>query len=110
MTITSDTKRLIASRLGYSEYLVLPDDFPNDALIMLLGAKHIVKGEYSSEVGGVQFIPPSTPRSPSEPIFDINIVPATCVPLPDLSDPKDLAIYELGERCKELERKLKRKV
>ena len=106
----SDTKKLIDSRLGYSEYLVLPDDFPNDALIMLLGAKHIVKSEYSSEIGGVQFIQPMGSRSPAEPIFDINIVPATCVPLPDLSDPKDLAIYELGERCKELERKLKRKV
>ena len=106
----SDTKRLIASRLGYSEYLVLPDDFPNDALIMLLGAKHIVKQEYDSAIQGYKFIPPSSPRSQTDPVFDLYAVPATCVPLPDLSDPKDLAIYELGERCKELERKLKRKV
>ena len=106
----SDTKRLIASTLGYNEFLVLPDDFPNDALIMLLGAKHVVKQDYDSSISGYKFIPPSSPRSHTEAAFDICVVPATCVPLPDLSDPKDLAIYELGERCKELERKLKRKV
>lgn len=106
----SDTKKLIANRLGYNEFLVLPDDFPNDALIMLLGARHVVKAEYSSEVGGVQFIPLPTPRSQTEDLINLTVVPATCVPLPDMSDPKDLAIYELGERCKELERKLKRKV
>ena len=110
MATMSDTKRLIASTLGYNEFLVLPDDFPSDALIMLLGAKHVVKQEYDSDAQGYKFIPPSSQRSPLDNIFDLKIMPATCVPLPDLSDPKDLAIYELGERCKELERKLKRKV
>lgn len=110
MTTMSDTKKLISSRLGYSEFLVLPDDFPNDALIMLLGAKHIVKQDYDSSISGYKFTPPTNPRSQTEPVFDLSVVPATCVPLPDMSDPKDLAIYELGVRCKELERKLKRKV
>ena len=72
--------------------------------------KHVVKQEYDSDAQGYKFIPPLSQRSPLDNIFDLKIVPATCVPLPDMSDPKDLAIYELGERCKELERKLKRKV
>lgn len=99
-------KRLLSTG-NYNEYLVLPDEFPDSAIMMLLGSRHLVKQEWETERSGYIFMLADTINSPK---FDLKVVPDFDVPLPDMSDPKDLAINELQSRIKELEAKLKRKI
>lgn len=96
-------KRLLSTG-AYNEYLVLPDEFPDSAIMMLLGVRHLVKQEWGTEIGRYSYILADNNGSK----FDLKVVPDFDVPLPDMSDPKDLAINELQSRIKELEAKLRR--
>ena len=99
-------KRLLSTG-SYNEYLVLPDEFPDSAIMLILGCRYLVTQEWDSARSGYVFRLADAIVGPK---FDLKVVPDFDVPLPDMSDPKDLAINELQSRIKELEAKLKRKI
>lgn len=98
-------KRLISTG-GYNEFLVLPDEFPDSAVMMLLGGRYIVKQQWATDIG-YQFVPAEDTESRSR--FELKVVPDLEVPRPDCQDPKDVAIQEMQERINELETMLKRR-
>jgi len=98
-------KRLLSSP-NYYEFVVLPDEFPDSAVMMLLGARHFVKQEWDESVKGYRFV---LPDNTSAPRFELKVVPDLEVPRPDCQDPKDVAIQEMQERINELEAMLRRR-
>lgn len=99
-------KRLLTSS-NYYEYIVLPDEFPDSAVMMLLGARHFVKQEWDESIKGYRFVLPAD--NSSAPRFELKVVPDLEVPRPDCQDPKDVAIQEMQERITELEAMLRRR-
>lgn len=102
-------KKIIRATMNYGEWLVLPDEFPDSAIMMLLGARYYVKEEYVNSEEGYRYIIENQSHHKMSK-FDFKVLPDFDVPLPDMSDPKDLAIEEMRSRIKELEAQLKRRV
>jgi len=102
-------KRLLRANMNYNEWMVLPDEFPDSAIMMLLGARYCVKEEYKDHEKGYKYVIDEG-QSNNIARFYLIVAPDFDVPLPDMSDPKDLAIVELQDRIKELEAQLKRRV
>lgn len=101
-------KRLLTTS-NYHEFLVLPDEFPDSAVMMLLGGRHIVKQEWDDSIKGYKFVIPEYSSTRSEQKFELKVVPDLEVPRPDCQDPKDVAIQEMQERINELEAMLRRR-
>ena len=99
-------KRMIRPTFNYGEWMVLPEEFPDAAIMMLLGGRYIVKEEYNGDKQQYEYIAPNEPPRQS---FELKVMPDLEVPLPSMEDPKDLAILEMQERIKELESQLKRR-
>jgi hypothetical protein len=95
--------------MNYGEWMVLPDEFPDSAIMMLLGARYYVKEAYENHEKGYKYVIDEG-QTNNTARFDLKVLPDFDVPLPDMSDPKDLAIVEMQDRIKELEAQLKRKV